>query len=93
MCKVRINCYRNIPLYEVLVLGVVRLDMLCAGVGKGCAFSGWVVVFVEWRVFGVLAGGVFGAWFCAACLSWLVFFVFCGCCGVVVCVWAVLFHQ
>lgn len=76
--------------------GVVRLDMLCAGVGRGARFLvGWSFLW-SGAFLGVLAGGVFGAWFCAACLSWLVFFVFCGRCGrgrVVVCVWAVLFHQ
>lgn len=55
--------------------------------GAGCGVG---------NVFGVLAGELFGAWFCAACLSWLVFFVLCGRMWrgrVVMCVWVVLVHQ
>lgn len=76
--------------------GVVRLDMLCAGVVVGARFLvGWSFL---WRgaFSGVLTGECLGAWFCSACLSWLVFFVCCRWCGrgrVVVCVCAVLFHQ
>ena len=69
-----------------------------AGVVVGARFLvGWSFLWCG-AFSGVLAGEclVRGFVFCAACLSWLVFFVLCGRCGrggVVVCVCAVLFHQ
>ena len=61
MCKVRINCYRNIPLYEVLVLGAGRLDMSRAGVVGGARVFLAVGSSVAWGVFGRFGWGVFGA--------------------------------
>ena len=71
--------------------------MLCAGVVV-VRVSGWARD-VAWGTFSAFwRGSCLGRGFvlCAACLFWLVFFVFCGRMWrgeVVVCVLAVLFHQ